>query len=179
MNKMSKLNKLFFGLSMIIISQLVTGCTTTFDSFIEGTYISTEGNLDSELNEGKEEIISGIKLELYHISAKTYSEANGINVVKDTTKSDESQYFSYNLYLYIDEFEDYYKIYLIDIEGDVHTPTYHCHTIDKDASYNVNGISFTFMLGRYDTWFEFWFKIDGVLYSFNAYLVENNEEGVM
>lgn len=139
-----KFNKLFVVPLVIIFILLMSGCQK-FDSFIAGEYVS--------INEVDNEIISKMRLELYNIDRKTYLEANGVNVVCDFTKSGADKYFSFDLYLYVDELSEYCKIDLTDFKNENHTPTYYCYPADKDASYNISSITFWFDEGPYDNWF--------------------------
>lgn len=157
----------FFIPSLILIAFFMGGCSPKFDSFIEGEYIST--------NEVENDMISKIKLDLYHIDEQTYIEANGVNVVSDFTRSGEDQYFSFDLYFYIDELEEYRKIDLTNFEHESHAYTYYCYSVDKEASYQIYAITFWFVAGAYDTWFEVWFSQNGVEYGYQATLVANIE----
>lgn len=123
-------------LGVILFSLFLSACQPKFDSFIEGEYVSTD--------EVDNDIISKFKLELYHIDKQTYSEANGVNVVCDFTKSGADQYFSFDLYLFVNESDQYCKIDLTDFEHLSQAPTYFCNPADKEASFNISSITFWF-----------------------------------
>ncbi|MCH5142208.1 MAG: hypothetical protein J1G07_00620 [Clostridiales bacterium] len=161
----SKFNKLFLALAVIIFSISISGCQK-FDSFIEGEYVSTD--------EVDNDIISKIRLELYHIDEQTYLNANGVNVVWDFTKSGADQYFSFNLYLYVDELGEYCKMDLTDFKHSSHSPTYYCYPTDKDASYNINAITFWFTIGPYDPFFMILLHQNGMEYYYQISLINNS-----
>lgn len=129
-------------LCVILFSLLLSACQPKFDSFVEGEYVTT--------NEVDNAIISKIRLELYNIDEQTYSEANGVNVVWDFTKSGADQYFAFDLYLFVNELDEYCKIDLTDFEHLSHSPTYYCFPACKEASsniseiYNISAITFWF-----------------------------------
>lgn len=163
-----KFNKLFIILGVILFSLFISGCQPKFDSFIAGEYVST--------NEVDNDIISKIKIELNHIDEQTYSEANGVNVVCDFTQSGADQYFSFNLYLFVDELDEYCKIDLTDFEHLSHSPTYYCCPADKDASYNISSITFWYAIGPYDKFFTVVIKQNGIEYQYRVSIAVSIEQ---
>ena len=130
-----KFYKLFVVPLVILFILFMSGCQK-FDSFVEGEYVS--------INEVDNEIISKIRLDLCRIDRITYSKANGVNVVCDSDKSGVERFFSFELYLYVDELGEYCKIDLTDFKHTNinHSPNYYCYPVDKDAGYNISSISF-------------------------------------
>ena len=156
--------KIWLVLGVILFSLFLSACQPEFDSFVEGEYVTA--------NEVDNAIISKIRLELYNIDEQTYSEANGVNVVCDFTKSGADKYFSFDLYLFVNELDEYCKIDLTDFEHLSHAPTYFCNPVDKDASYNISGITFWFD-GLPNAIFTVVMKQNDMEYIYQISLVDN------
>ena len=164
-----KFNKLFVVPLVILFILFMSGCQK-FDSFVEGEYVST--------NEVDNEIISKVRLELNRINRITYSEANGVNVVCDSDKSGVERFFSFELYLYVDELGEYCRIDLTDFKHTNinHSPNYYCYPVDKDASYNISSIIFEFYVGPHgDNCFKFFIDQNDTTYMYELSLTNNIE----
>lgn len=163
--------KIGLVLGVILFSLFLSACQPKFDSFVEGEYVTT--------NEVDNDIISKIRLELYNIDEQTYSKSNGVNVVCDFTKSGADKYFSFNLYLFVDELGEYCKIDLTNFEHLSHAPTYYCYPADKEVSsaisgiYNISAIAFEYSIGKYDTCFDVLLRQNGIEYYYQLSLVDN------
>ncbi len=139
-----KFYKLFFVLGVILFSFSVSGCKPKYDGFVAGEYVSTE--VKRHVLKGPEDwAFSEIKLNLNNIDRKTYSEASGVNVICDATKSGDDRYFSFELYVYVDELGEYCKIDLADFHCQKGaSQTYYCYPIDRKASYNISAVTFIY-----------------------------------
>lgn len=156
--------KILLLLGVVFICLFLGACRINFDSFVEGDYV-TEEEVDNDM-------ISKIRLELYRIDRQTYTEANGVNVVCDFTKSGKDKYFSFDLYLFVDELDGYCKMDLTDFEHLSHAPTYYCNPADKDKNYGISGITFSFHATPHAT-FTVVIKQNGIEYIYTLSLVDN------
>ena len=108
----------------------------------------TEGEYISEIDENKVDKypFSKLKLRIYNIDKQTYLDSNGINVFCDYTKgSNEQKYYSFELFLYINELEDYLKINLSElkhIEGNIQT--YRTFLDNSELYFNINRITLNY-----------------------------------
>lgn len=128
--------KILLLLGVVFICLFLGACRVHFDSFVEGDYVTAE--------EVDNDIIPNIRLELYRIDRQAYTEADGVNVVCDFTKSGKDKYFSFSLYLFVNELDGYIKIDLTNFEHLSHAPTYYCSPVDRDNDYGIGGFTFWF-----------------------------------
>ena len=109
------------------------GCVKR-NPLIEGEYVSSD--------KIENPVFPKIKLELYHLNAQSYAEANGKNVICDVTQSGDEKYFSFDLYLYIEELNEYRKLDVNEFEYMGGSPQiYHSYSSDE-SGYSVNGTDY-------------------------------------
>lgn len=106
----------------------------------------TEGEYISEIDENKVDKypFSKLKLRIYNIDKQTYLDSNGINVFCDYTKgSNEQQYYSFELFLYVNELEDYLKINLPELEHiERCVQVYASSPVNSEDCFNIRSITF-------------------------------------
>ena len=130
---MNKIIRIFLSMITIILSISLSGCIKR-NSFVDGQYIST--------NEVGNEIIPKIKLELHQIDEEKYISSNGINVIQDISITRYKKYFSFELYLYINNINDYVKINLTDFKPVLGAPQiYDISPVKDEENYNISFIS--------------------------------------
>ena len=122
---------------MLFITLFCTGCQITLNNFIDGQYFST--------NEVDNNIFSKIKLELHQIDEEKYLSSNGVNVIRDISIIEYNKYFSFELYIYLDEVEEYKIINLNNFYPDEGSPQlYYAYTIKDNENYGITGITFMY-----------------------------------
>lgn len=129
-------------ISVICISLYFVGCSTAVQVFIIGTY---------EVNEIEDEPFSKAKLVIQAITEEEFENANGINVIKNSSTSKENKtHYSFNLYLYDDNHGNYVQAEISNVEYCLGTPgTYLCkveyewenETIQRDISFIYSGVN--------------------------------------
>ncbi|MDE7296248.1 MAG: hypothetical protein K2N84_03180 [Clostridia bacterium] len=85
-------------------------------------------------------LFSDMKLVLTEIDKKTFDEAEGVNVICDEASSKRLKYFSFELYVFIEEENDFFKIDIIDFRQPKGTPQYCCETVDSQESFGITSL---------------------------------------
>ena len=131
------MKKILVSMFLLVFGLCLVGCESTLSYFIDGQYIST--------NEVDNELFSKIKLELYQIDDEKYLSSKGINVIQDISITEYDKYFSFKLYLYLNEINEYVKINLTDFYPDKGSPqVYYAYTIKGEENYNIESITFMY-----------------------------------
>ena len=131
------MKKILVSLFLLVFALCLAGCESTLSNFVDGQYIST--------NEVDNEMFSKIKLELYQIDDEKYLSSKGINVIHDISITEYDKYFSFELYLYLNEINEYVKINLTDFYPDKGSPQiYYAYTIKGEENYNIESITFMY-----------------------------------
>lgn len=131
------MKKIFASMFLLVFGLCLVGCESTLSNFVDGQYIST--------NEVDNELFSKIKLELYQIDDEKYLSSKGINVIHDISITEYDKYFSFELYLYLNEINEYVKINLTDFYPDKGSPQiYYAYTIKGEENYNIESITFMY-----------------------------------
>ena len=131
------MKKILVSMFLLVFGLCLVGCDSTLSNFGDGQYIST--------NEVDNELFSKIKLELYQIDDEKYLSSKGINVIQDISITEYDKYFSFELYLYLNEINEYVKINLTDFYPDKGSPQiYYAYTIKGEENYNIESITFMY-----------------------------------
>ena len=131
------MKKILVSMFLLVFGLCLVGCDSTLSNFGDGQYIST--------NEVDNELFSKIKLELYQIDDEKYLSSKGINVIHDISITEYDKYFSFELYLYLNEINEYVKINLTDFYPDKGSPQiYYAYTIKGEENYNIESITFMY-----------------------------------
>ena len=147
-NYMVRNPKLLLTLVLVVISLCSSGCFGHSNpSMQEGDYIlEKRDNFQKESTE--EELcnfISNVRLELRKIDKQAYDKAKKVNVVSDFTREPDDSYFSFNVYLYDIELNEYRHIdflYKSNTNNGPHAPTYYFDAVDQEKNYNIGSIIF-------------------------------------
>ncbi len=117
---MKKLVSILLSLVSVICLLLTFGCRLpTIEIFVAGTYEATD-------IEG--EPFSKAKLMIQPIAKEEFDKADGINVIKNESKSKENNiYYSFELFIFDDRQSSYMQTKISDVKFDLGTPsTYYC-----------------------------------------------------
>ncbi|MDE5547857.1 MAG: hypothetical protein K2J30_02555 [Clostridia bacterium] len=108
-------------------------------------YSSTEGTyLWAELLEMERVPFQNVKLVLTEIDKKTFDEAEGVNVICDVASPRRLKYFSFELYVFIEEENDFFKIDIVNFEKYPGMRFYRCKTLDSLNAYGVVDLDCSF-----------------------------------
>jgi len=138
--------KLFLMWCAILFILCSSGCFGhSYPHMLEGDYI-LEKTDDFQEESTKGELynfVSNVKLELRKIDKQTYDSAGGINVVSDFTREQDDSYFSFNVYLFDVELNEYRHIdFLYKFDNGPHDPLYYFDTVSQEENYGISGIIF-------------------------------------
>ena len=138
--------KLLLTLMLVVIGLCSSGCFGhNYPNMEEGDYIleKNDGFQDESTKGELYEFVSNVKLELRKIDKQTYENAKKINVTSDFTMEQDDSYFSFNVYLFDIELNEYRHIdFLYKSNNGPHDPTYYFDAVDQEENYNIGGIIF-------------------------------------
>ncbi len=140
--------KLLLTWVLVVIGLCSSGCFGhSYPHMEDGDYIleKTDGFQDESTKGELYNFISNIKLELRKIDKQTYDEAKKVNVVSDFTREPDDSYFSFNVYLFDVELNEYRHIdflYKSNTNNGPHAPTYYFDAVDQEESYSIRSIIF-------------------------------------
>ena len=140
--------KMLLTLAVIVVGLCGSGCFGhNYPNMAEGDYILEKS--DSFQKESTEEelcnFISNVRLELRKIDKQTYDNAKKVNVVSDFTREQDDSYFSFNVYLFDVELNEYRHIdFLYKFDNRPEVPMYFFGTVDQENNYNIDGIIFEY-----------------------------------
>lgn len=123
---MKKVISVLLAVVSLMIVFFISGCfPSNINPIEEGIYVSE--NEPFYVSESDERIlhnkIKKVKLNLRRIDKDTFYNANGINVIEDTTQI-ENKYFSFELYFFIKDVNGYINIIVKDVNYVEETPQY-------------------------------------------------------
>lgn len=138
--------KLLLTWVLVVIGLCSSGCFGhSYPHMLEGDYIleKTDGFQDESTKGELYNFVSNIKLELRKIDKQTYDEAKKVNVVSDFTREQEDSYFSFNVYLFDVELNEYRHIdFLYKFDNGPHDPLYYFDAVSQEENYGIGGIIF-------------------------------------
>ena len=140
--------KLFLMWCAILFILCSSGCFGhSYPHMLEGDYIlEKRDNFQKESTE--EELcnfISNVRLELRKIDKQAYDKAKKVNVVSDFTREPDDSYFSFNVYLFDIELNEYRHVdFLYKFDNRPEVPMYFFGTVDQESNYNIDGIIFEY-----------------------------------
>ncbi len=133
-------------LSVLLFSvTAIAGCLPKIELFTAGTY---------ETYEMEGELFVKAKLIMQPITQEEYERADGINVIKNDSKSKENNvYYSFELFFYDKNKDKYIQAEIVDLKYSLGTPgTYICEIvyewenelIKRSASFIYNGENYSY-----------------------------------
>lgn len=140
--------KLFLTWVLVVISLCSSGCFGhSYPHMLEGDYIleKTDGFQEESTKGELYNFISNVRLELRKIDKQAYDKAKKVNVVSDFTREPDDSYFSFNVYLFDIELNEYRHVdflYKSNTNNGPHAPTYYFDAVDQEENYNIGSIIF-------------------------------------
>lgn len=108
--------------------------------------------------ENQEAPFSNVKLVLAEIDKEAFEQADGVNVILDESPSATRKYYSFELYVFVEEVNDFIPIDIVGFKNAEATPVYFCQTVNPSGSNGIMEIDLTVTNG-FSVFYSIWLGI--------------------